>query len=115
MDIQRLLIVMGLVILVAGIIWPILSRIGLGRLPGDVMFQRGAAFSTGHLHPRQRCTQRTVLAVQPLTIAGASVGTNQRFRCSSRRRDGPLSFSNHLVKQHACLFEALDRYVATRT
>jgi hypothetical protein len=43
MDIQRLLIGLGLVILVAGIIWPILSRIGLGRLPGDIMFQRGAA------------------------------------------------------------------------
>jgi hypothetical protein len=43
MGIQRLLIGLGLVILVAGIIWPILSRIGLGRLPGDIMFQRGAA------------------------------------------------------------------------
>jgi hypothetical protein len=43
MDIQRLLIGLGLVILVAGIIWPILSRIGLGQLPGDIMFQRGAA------------------------------------------------------------------------
>jgi hypothetical protein len=43
MDIQRILIVMGLMILVAGIIWPILSRIGLGRLSGDIMFQRGAA------------------------------------------------------------------------
>jgi hypothetical protein len=41
MDIQRLLIGFGLVILVAGIAWPVLSRIGLGRLPGDIMFQRG--------------------------------------------------------------------------
>ena len=38
MDIQRFLIGLGLVILVAGISWPLLSRIGLGRLPGD---QRG--------------------------------------------------------------------------
>jgi hypothetical protein len=43
MDLQRFLIGLGLVILVAGIMWPILSRIGLGRLPGDIMFQRGGA------------------------------------------------------------------------
>jgi hypothetical protein len=40
MDVQRLLIGLGLVILVSGIAWPILSRIGLGRLAGDIMFQR---------------------------------------------------------------------------
>jgi hypothetical protein len=45
MDVQRLLIGLGLAILVTGIAWPILSRIGLGRLPGDIMFQRdGATF-----------------------------------------------------------------------
>jgi Protein of unknown function (DUF2905) len=43
MDVQRLLIGLGLVILVAGIAWPVLSRTGLGRLPGDIMFQRGGA------------------------------------------------------------------------
>ncbi len=43
MDIQRFLIWLGLVILVAGIMWPILSRIGLGRLPGDIVFQPGGA------------------------------------------------------------------------
>jgi ribose/xylose/arabinose/galactoside ABC-type transport system permease subunit len=43
MDVQRFLIGLGLVILVTGIAWPILSRIGLGRLPGDIMFQRGGA------------------------------------------------------------------------
>jgi hypothetical protein len=41
MDMQRFLIGLGLVILVAGIWWPLLSRIGLGRLPGDIMIQRG--------------------------------------------------------------------------
>jgi len=40
MDAQRFLIGLGLVILIAGIAWPILSRIGLGRLPGDIVFQR---------------------------------------------------------------------------
>ncbi len=41
MDIQRFLIGLGLVILAIGITWPVLSRIGLGRLPGDIVFQRG--------------------------------------------------------------------------
>jgi hypothetical protein len=43
MDVQRFLILLGLVILVAGIMWPILPKIGLGRLPGDILFQRGGA------------------------------------------------------------------------
>jgi len=41
MDVQRFLIGLGLVILAAGIMWPILLRIGLGRLPGDIVFHRG--------------------------------------------------------------------------
>ena len=41
MDMQRFLIGLGLMILLAGIAWPVLSRIGLGRLPGDIMIQRG--------------------------------------------------------------------------
>ena len=41
MDMQRFLIWLGLAILVAGIAWPLLSRIGLGRLPGDILIQRG--------------------------------------------------------------------------
>jgi hypothetical protein len=43
MDLQRFLIGLGLVILVAGLLWPLLSRIGIGRLPGDIMYQRGNA------------------------------------------------------------------------
>ena len=40
-DMQRFLIALGLVILIVGIAWPLLSRIGLGRLPGDIVIQRG--------------------------------------------------------------------------
>ena len=36
----RFLIVLGLLILVAGLLWPYLSRIGLGRLPGDIVIER---------------------------------------------------------------------------
>lgn len=43
MTIQRILIGLGLVILVTGLLWPVLSRIGFGRLPGDFVFQRGGA------------------------------------------------------------------------
>jgi hypothetical protein len=39
---QRLLIAIGLALLFAGIAWPLLSRVGLGRLPGDIMIQRGS-------------------------------------------------------------------------
>lgn len=41
MDIQRILIGRGLAILIAGIAWPLLSRIGFGRLPGDIAIERG--------------------------------------------------------------------------
>jgi Protein of unknown function (DUF2905) len=40
MSISRLLIGLGLIILLVGITWPWLSRLGLGRLPGDIMVER---------------------------------------------------------------------------
>jgi ribose/xylose/arabinose/galactoside ABC-type transport system permease subunit len=40
MNIQRFLIGLGLMILLTGVMWPILSRIGLGRLPGDIVIHR---------------------------------------------------------------------------
>ena len=39
---SRFLIVLGLVILALGLLWPILGRIGLGRLPGNIVIQRGS-------------------------------------------------------------------------
>ena len=36
----RFLIVLGLAILVIGLLWPYLSLIGLGRLPGDIVIER---------------------------------------------------------------------------
>jgi hypothetical protein len=36
----RFLIVLGLAILVIGLLWPYLSKIGLGRLPGDIVIER---------------------------------------------------------------------------
>ena len=36
----RFLVVLGLFILVVGLLWPYFSRIGLGRLPGDIVIER---------------------------------------------------------------------------
>jgi len=38
--VQRLLIVLGLVLLLAGLLWPWLAKLGLGRLPGDIRFEK---------------------------------------------------------------------------
>jgi len=37
---QRLLIAIGVVFLLVGLAWPWLSRLGLGRLPGDINIER---------------------------------------------------------------------------
>ncbi len=39
---SRFLIVLGLLIVAIGVLWPFLSRLGLGRLPGDIVVQRGS-------------------------------------------------------------------------
>jgi uncharacterized protein HemY len=49
---QRLLIGIGIALVLAGIAWPLLSRIGLGRLPGDITIQRG---STSFYFPLVTC------------------------------------------------------------
>ncbi|MGY8676537.1 DUF2905 domain-containing protein [Bradyrhizobium sp. UFLA05-153] len=37
----RVLIVLGALILAVGLLWPYLSQLGLGRLPGDIAIERG--------------------------------------------------------------------------
>jgi hypothetical protein len=36
---QRMLVVVGAVLVAAGLLWPWLSKLGLGRLPGDIRVQ----------------------------------------------------------------------------
>ncbi len=36
----RILIVLGLVLLLAGLLGPYLAQVGLGRLPGDIIIER---------------------------------------------------------------------------
>ena len=43
---SRTLIIFGLVLLVAGVAWPLISRLGLGRLPGDIAIERPGFSST---------------------------------------------------------------------
>lgn len=37
---QKLLIVFGLVLLALGLLWPWIGKLGLGRLPGDIVVER---------------------------------------------------------------------------
>ena len=37
---QKPLIIIGAVLLIAGLLWPWLGRIPLGRLPGDIVINR---------------------------------------------------------------------------
>lgn len=41
MSVQRFLVIAGLLILAVGLAWPLLSKIGIGRLPGDFLIERG--------------------------------------------------------------------------
>jgi hypothetical protein len=36
----RWLVIFGVVLIVAGLVWPWVSKLGLGRLPGDIMVER---------------------------------------------------------------------------
>jgi hypothetical protein len=36
---NRILILLGLALVAAGLLWPVLTRLGLGRLPGDIVIR----------------------------------------------------------------------------
>ena len=36
----RFLIIAGVILLVLGLLWPWIGRLGLGRLPGDIVIER---------------------------------------------------------------------------
>jgi hypothetical protein len=40
MSTSRALILIGIAIVAIGLLWPWLSKLGLGRLPGDIVVQR---------------------------------------------------------------------------
>lgn len=37
---SRSLIILGVILIVLGLVWPWLARLGLGRLPGDIAIER---------------------------------------------------------------------------
>ncbi len=40
MTIQKILITAGILLIVVGLLWPLLYKSGLGRLPGDISIER---------------------------------------------------------------------------
>ena len=36
----RLLVLLGIALVMLGLLWPWLARLGLGRLPGDILIER---------------------------------------------------------------------------
>jgi hypothetical protein len=40
MSIQQALIIFGLVLVALGVFWPLIDKLGLGRLPGDIVVER---------------------------------------------------------------------------
>ena len=39
-DVGRFLVILGLVLVVVGLLLPFLGKLGLGRLPGDIVIER---------------------------------------------------------------------------
>jgi len=37
----RFLITLGIVLVLVGLAWPLLAKLGFGRLPGDIRIERG--------------------------------------------------------------------------
>lgn len=40
MNIPKLLVILGAALLILGLAWPLLQKLGLGRLPGDIVIER---------------------------------------------------------------------------
>jgi ribose/xylose/arabinose/galactoside ABC-type transport system permease subunit len=37
---QRFLITLGVILIVGGLLWPWIAKLGLGRLPGDIRYEK---------------------------------------------------------------------------
>ncbi len=40
MSVSRALVFAGLVLVAVGLAWPLVAKLGLGRLPGDIAYER---------------------------------------------------------------------------
>jgi hypothetical protein len=64
---QKLLVIGGICLVIAGLAWPFLSRLGLGRLPGDIAIQ---GESGGFYFPIMTCIIVSVVVSLLFWIAG---------------------------------------------
>ena len=64
---QKLLILGGILLVIAGLAWPWLSRLGLGRLPGDIAIQ---GESGGFYFPIMTCIIVSVVISLIFWLAG---------------------------------------------
>jgi len=49
--VSRTLIIFGIVLIATGLLWPLIAKLGLGRLPGDIVIER--AFVRAHPWARE--------------------------------------------------------------
>ena len=40
-NMQKILILIGIVLLIVGLLYPYIKKLGLGQLPGDILFKTG--------------------------------------------------------------------------
>lgn len=40
MSIPKIFITLGIILIIAGLVWPLLEKSGLGRLPGDIAVEK---------------------------------------------------------------------------
>src|SRR5262245_4043823 len=84
----RFLIVLGLAILVVGLLWPYLGKLGLGRLPGDIVIER----ESGTIH----VPAGDLLVVEPAAELGVVGREPVTARPASRQRSRRAEFGRRL-------------------
>ena len=40
-NMQKILIIIGIILLIVGLLYPYIKQLGLGQLPGDILFKTG--------------------------------------------------------------------------
>jgi len=40
-NMQKILIIIGIILLIVGLLYPYIKKLGLGQLPGDILFKTG--------------------------------------------------------------------------
>jgi Protein of unknown function (DUF2905) len=77
--VSRTLIIIGLGIAAVGLLWPWIARLGLGRLPGDILIQRDKFHLLRADHDRRPAEPRPVA---PLAVRGETASRGLRLRPS---------------------------------